>query len=179
MSNTPREVEKSNFPKLDDLVNDACEMFMEGTGPSTPNCERNNGGHTTFEASRVNDMGILPYADGPLHKQFEVMVSLIEQLNDILRANSVAPFIANISKVIGKEIEYRKTNGLKNKECSLSTMASGQDRSELNARARHGETVITGGIGGKSFEDQEHLAHASLSHQITISRPSKTSQDTV
>lgn len=37
-------------------------------------------------------------------------------------------------------------------------MASGQDRSELDARARQGETVVPGGTGGKSLEAQEHLA---------------------
>lgn len=38
-------------------------------------------------------------------------------------------------------------------------MASGQeDRSQLDARARQGETVVPGGTGGKSLEAQEHLA---------------------
>ncbi|KAL5537938.1 hypothetical protein UlMin_045258 [Ulmus minor] len=38
-------------------------------------------------------------------------------------------------------------------------MASGQqDKSELDARARQGETVVPGGTGGKSLEAQEHLA---------------------
>lgn len=37
-------------------------------------------------------------------------------------------------------------------------MASVQDRSELDARARQGETVVPGGTGGKSLEAQEHLA---------------------
>lgn len=37
-------------------------------------------------------------------------------------------------------------------------MASGQDRAELDARARQGETVVPGGTGGKSLEAQEHLA---------------------
>ena len=37
-------------------------------------------------------------------------------------------------------------------------MASGQERSELDSRARQGETVIRGGTGGKSLEAQEHLA---------------------
>ncbi|CAI9090180.1 OLC1v1024903C1 [Oldenlandia corymbosa var. corymbosa] len=37
-------------------------------------------------------------------------------------------------------------------------MASEQDRSELDRRAREGETVVPGGTGGKSLEAQEHLA---------------------
>ena len=38
-------------------------------------------------------------------------------------------------------------------------MASGQqDKSELDARARQGETVVPGGTGGKSLKAQEHLA---------------------
>lgn len=41
-------------------------------------------------------------------------------------------------------------------------MASKQeDRSELDARARQGETVVPGGTGGKSLEAQEHLAEGS------------------
>ncbi|KAF2306411.1 hypothetical protein GH714_017744 [Hevea brasiliensis] len=38
------------------------------------------------------------------------------------------------------------------------TMASGQERAELDARAKQGETVVPGGTGGKSLEAQEHLA---------------------
>ncbi|RWR78857.1 late embryogenesis abundant protein EMB564 [Cinnamomum micranthum f. kanehirae] len=40
-------------------------------------------------------------------------------------------------------------------------MSSGQqqqNREELDARARQGETVVPGGTGGKSLEAQEHLA---------------------
>ncbi|KAK6125981.1 hypothetical protein DH2020_040289 [Rehmannia glutinosa] len=37
-------------------------------------------------------------------------------------------------------------------------MASEQERAELDARARQGETVVPGGTGGKSLEAQEHLA---------------------
>ena len=37
-------------------------------------------------------------------------------------------------------------------------MASGQERSELDSRARQGETVVPGGTGGKSLKAQEHLA---------------------
>lgn len=33
-----------------------------------------------------------------------------------------------------------------------------QDRSELDSRAKQGETVVPGGTGGKSLEAQEHLA---------------------
>ncbi|XP_027336881.1 protein SLE2 [Abrus precatorius] len=33
-----------------------------------------------------------------------------------------------------------------------------QNRQELDDRARHGETVVPGGTGGKSLEAQEHLA---------------------
>lgn len=37
-------------------------------------------------------------------------------------------------------------------------MSSEQQRAELDARAKQGETVIPGGTGGKSLEAQEHLA---------------------
>ncbi|KAJ9185389.1 hypothetical protein P3X46_005029 [Hevea brasiliensis] len=37
-------------------------------------------------------------------------------------------------------------------------MASGQERAELDARAKQGETVVPGGTGGKSLEALEHLA---------------------
>ncbi|GFQ00503.1 protein sle3 [Phtheirospermum japonicum] len=37
-------------------------------------------------------------------------------------------------------------------------MASQQERSELDARARKGETVVPGGTGGKSLEAQQNLA---------------------
>ncbi|XVF76846.1 hypothetical protein PTKIN_Ptkin13bG0299800 [Pterospermum kingtungense] len=37
-------------------------------------------------------------------------------------------------------------------------MASQQEREELDAKAREGETVVPGGTGGKSLETQEHLA---------------------
>ncbi|XP_037438611.1 em protein H2-like isoform X2 [Triticum dicoccoides] len=38
-------------------------------------------------------------------------------------------------------------------------MASGQQqRSQLDRKAREGETVVPGGTGGKSLEAQEHLA---------------------
>lgn len=33
-----------------------------------------------------------------------------------------------------------------------------QKREELDERAKHGETVVPGGTGGKSLEAQEHLA---------------------
>ncbi|KAH6770365.1 Stress induced protein [Perilla frutescens var. hirtella] len=33
-----------------------------------------------------------------------------------------------------------------------------QKRSDLDAKARQGETVVPGGTGGKSLEAQEHLA---------------------
>ncbi|KAF2306419.1 hypothetical protein GH714_017850 [Hevea brasiliensis] len=39
-------------------------------------------------------------------------------------------------------------------------MASGQERAELDARAKQGETVVPGGTGGKSLEALEHLAEA-------------------
>ncbi|KAI3896105.1 hypothetical protein MKX03_020075 [Papaver bracteatum] len=35
---------------------------------------------------------------------------------------------------------------------------SSEDRQDLDARARQGETVVPGGTGGKSLEAQEHLA---------------------
>lgn len=37
-------------------------------------------------------------------------------------------------------------------------MSSQQEKAELDARAKHGETVVPGGTGGKSLEAQEHLA---------------------
>ncbi|KAL3521234.1 hypothetical protein ACH5RR_019383 [Cinchona calisaya] len=37
-------------------------------------------------------------------------------------------------------------------------MSSEQERAQLDARARQGETVVPGGTGGKSLEAQEHLA---------------------
>ncbi|XP_047324561.1 em-like protein GEA6 [Impatiens glandulifera] len=38
-------------------------------------------------------------------------------------------------------------------------MASGQEKREvLDEKARKGETVVSGGTGGKSLEAQEHLA---------------------
>ncbi|XP_022890959.1 em-like protein GEA6 [Olea europaea var. sylvestris] len=37
-------------------------------------------------------------------------------------------------------------------------MSSQQERVELDARAKQGETVVPGGTGGKSLEAQEHLA---------------------
>ncbi|KAJ0027624.1 hypothetical protein Pint_34877 [Pistacia integerrima] len=37
-------------------------------------------------------------------------------------------------------------------------MASEQERKELDARAKQGETVVPGGTGGRSLEAQEHLA---------------------
>ena len=42
-------IEESTFPRLDELVNDACEMFMKEAGLSTPDCERSDGSHTTSE----------------------------------------------------------------------------------------------------------------------------------
>lgn len=45
-------------------------------------------------------------------------------------------------------------------------MASGQDRAELDARARQGETVVPGGTGGRSLEAQEHLAEGLVSQNI-------------
>lgn len=41
-------------------------------------------------------------------------------------------------------------------------MASEQERAELDARARQGETVVPGGTGGKSLEAQEHLAEGDI-----------------
>ncbi|NP_001392690.1 em protein H5 [Elaeis guineensis] len=37
-------------------------------------------------------------------------------------------------------------------------MATRQERAELDAKARQGETVVPGGTGGHSLEAQEHLA---------------------
>lgn len=46
-------------------------------------------------------------------------------------------------------------------------MASQQERQELDARARQGETVIPGGTGGKSLEAQEHLAEGDPHHLMS------------
>ncbi|KAM3325296.1 carrot ABA-induced in somatic embryos 3 [Capsicum chacoense] len=46
-----------------------------------------------------------------------------------------------------------------NREKEGEKMASEQEeRAQLDARARQGETVVPGGTGGKSLEAQEHLA---------------------
>ena len=37
-------------------------------------------------------------------------------------------------------------------------MATQQDRAQLDAKAKEGQTVVPGGTGGKSLESQEHLA---------------------
>ncbi|KMT18184.1 hypothetical protein BVRB_2g023570 [Beta vulgaris subsp. vulgaris] len=37
-------------------------------------------------------------------------------------------------------------------------MSTEQERKQLDERAKHGETVVPGGTGGKSLEAQEHLA---------------------
>ena len=37
-------------------------------------------------------------------------------------------------------------------------MSTEQERAELDARARQGETVVPDGTGGKSLKAQEHLA---------------------
>lgn len=37
-------------------------------------------------------------------------------------------------------------------------MSSQQERAELDARARQGQTVVPGGTGGKTLEAQEHFA---------------------
>lgn len=42
-------------------------------------------------------------------------------------------------------------------------MASQKERSQLDAKARQGETVVPGGTGGKSLEAQEHLAEGLFS----------------
>lgn len=48
-------------------------------------------------------------------------------------------------------------------------MASHQEeRSELDRRAKEGETVVPGGTGGKSLEAQEHLAEGIYLYLITI-----------
>ncbi|KAL5974999.1 hypothetical protein ACLOJK_031675 [Asimina triloba] len=39
-----------------------------------------------------------------------------------------------------------------------TNMSTQQERVELDARAKQGETVVPGGTGGKSLEAQEHLA---------------------
>lgn len=41
-------------------------------------------------------------------------------------------------------------------------MSSEQEKRELDAKARQGETVVPGGTGGKSLEAQEHLAEGNL-----------------
>lgn len=46
-------------------------------------------------------------------------------------------------------------------------MASDQDRKGLDERAKHGETVVPGGTGGKSLEAQEHLAEGNSNKILT------------
>ena len=46
-------------------------------------------------------------------------------------------------------------------------MASQQERAELDARARQGETVVPGGTGGKSLEAQEHLAEGLVAKAVS------------
>lgn len=41
-------------------------------------------------------------------------------------------------------------------------MATEQERAELDAKAKQGQTVIPGGTGGKSLEAQEHLAEGKI-----------------
>ena len=45
--------------------------------------------------------------------------------------------------------------------------SSEEERAELNARARQGETVVPGGTGGKSLEAQEHLAEGDIIILVT------------
>lgn len=47
-------------------------------------------------------------------------------------------------------------------------MESGQNREELDARARQGETVVPGGTGGKSLEAQEHLAEGPIHISLAV-----------
>jgi len=49
-------------------------------------------------------------------------------------------------------------------------MASKQaNREELDERAKHGETVVPGGTGGKSLEAQEHLAEGMHACNLPLS----------
>lgn len=48
-------------------------------------------------------------------------------------------------------------------------MASKQEREELDARARQGETLVPGGTGGKSLVAQEHLAEGIYKFYLFIS----------
>lgn len=52
------------------------------------------------------------------------------------------------------------------KGVQVRRMASGQERAELDAKARQGETVVPGGTGGKTVEAQEHLAEGNLQKPI-------------
>lgn len=47
-------------------------------------------------------------------------------------------------------------------------MASQQQRSELDAKAKQGETVVPGGTGGKSLDAQERLAEGYSFVSFTI-----------
>ncbi|XP_037438605.1 em protein-like isoform X1 [Triticum dicoccoides] len=57
-------------------------------------------------------------------------------------------------------------------------MASGQQqRSQLDRKAREGETVVPGGTGGKSLEAQEHLAEGAYGHDAWRSRGGQTRRE--
>ena len=49
---------------------------------------------------------------------------------------------------------------------AATKMATEEERKELDARARSGETVVPGGKGGKSLAAQEQLAEGLRSHNI-------------
>ena len=48
---------------------------------------------------------------------------------------------------------------LKKKKKKMATL---QDRTQLDAKAKEGQTVVPGGTGGKSLEAQEHLAEGGV-----------------
>lgn len=70
------------------------------------------------------------------------------------------PVIIIITTYISQSINLQQQQlYIKKKSTQLVSMSSQQqDRSELDSRAKQGETVVPGGTGGKSLEAQEHLA---------------------
>ncbi|GMN40364.1 hypothetical protein TIFTF001_009587 [Ficus carica] len=55
-------------------------------------------------------------------------------------------------------------------------MATEQEKRELDAKARQGETVVPGGTGGKSLEAQEHLAEANKHFELVVKDNEKKEQ---
>ena len=80
-------INESNFPRSDELVNDACEMFTREAGPSTPNYERSNGGHAVSGVPNKKYERLHRLAMEPLHpssgeSRHTTMYALVK-LNDL------------------------------------------------------------------------------------------------